>query len=59
MAPSALDTSGGPKTDQFGRVLRHDGTPIDGLYAVGNCAGSLFGQAYLGAGATLAPLPLQ
>jgi 3-oxosteroid 1-dehydrogenase len=55
MAPSALDTSGGPKTDHFGRVLRHDGTPIDGLYAVGNCAGSPFGQAYLGAGATLGP----
>ncbi len=55
MGPSALDTSGGPKTDECGRVLRRDGRPIQGLYAVGNCAGSPFGQAYFGAGATLGP----
>jgi 3-oxosteroid 1-dehydrogenase len=55
MAPSAIDTNGGPKTDQHSRVLRRDGSVVPGLYAAGNCAGSPFGQAYLGAGATLGP----
>jgi hypothetical protein len=36
-------------------VLRTDGSPMTGLYAVGNCAGSPAGRAYWGAGGTLGP----
>jgi 3-oxosteroid 1-dehydrogenase len=35
-------------------VLREDGTPIDGLYAIGNTAANAFGASYPGAGATIA-----
>lgn len=48
-----LGSKGGPRTDEKARVLREDGTIIDGLYAIGNCAGSVMGPAYPGAGATL------
>jgi 3-oxosteroid 1-dehydrogenase len=48
-----LGSKGGPKTDQDGRVLSENGAVIDGLYAIGNCAGSVMGPAYPGAGATL------
>jgi len=56
MGPGTLDTKGGPKIDTRGRVLRPDDTPIEGLYAVGNCAGMPNGQAYWGAGGTLGPI---
>jgi succinate dehydrogenase/fumarate reductase flavoprotein subunit len=56
LAAGTLDTKGGPRADRHGRVLRHGGEPIDGLYAVGNCAASPTGQAYWGAGATLGPM---
>jgi 3-oxosteroid 1-dehydrogenase len=56
VAAGTLDTKGGPRTDRHGRVLGHDGGPIPGLYAVGNCAASPTGQAYWGAGATLGPM---
>lgn len=56
MGPGTLDTKGGPKTDTFGRVLRGDDTVIEGLYAVGNCAGIPNGQAYWGGGGTLGPI---
>ena len=55
LAAGTLDTKGGPQVDRHGRVLRADGSPITGLYAVGNCAGSATGQAYWGAGGTLGP----
>lgn len=48
-----LGTKGGPKTDEFARVLNNQGEPIVGLYATGNVAGSVMGPAYPGAGATL------
>jgi predicted oxidoreductase len=35
------------------RVLGRDGKPLDGLFAVGNDAASIFGGSYPGAGATL------
>jgi succinate dehydrogenase/fumarate reductase flavoprotein subunit len=35
-------------------VLREDGTPISGLYAIGNTAANAFGATYPGAGATIA-----
>jgi 3-oxosteroid 1-dehydrogenase len=56
LAAGTRDTKGGPRVDRHGRVLRPDGTPVVGLYAVGNCAGSPTGHAYWGAGATLGPM---
>ncbi|HET6507029.1 MAG TPA: FAD-dependent oxidoreductase [Baekduia sp.] len=57
LLPGALSTKGGPRTDADGRVLSAaDGTPIDGLFAAGNVAASLFGFAYPGAGGTLGPI---
>jgi 3-oxosteroid 1-dehydrogenase len=53
--PGDLGTKGGMKTDEHARVLREDGTPIGGLYATGNCAASVMGRSYGGAGATIGP----
>jgi 3-oxosteroid 1-dehydrogenase len=46
-------TSGGPRTDPDGRVLRDDGSAVPGLYAAGNVAASPFRGAYPGTGATI------
>lgn len=51
---SDLGTCGGLLADEHGRVLREDGTVIEGLYAQGNTAGNVFGRYYPGAGATIA-----
>lgn len=51
---SDLGTCGGLRADDRARVLREDGTVIDGLYAIGNTAANAFGAAYPGAGATIA-----
>jgi 3-oxosteroid 1-dehydrogenase len=48
-----LGSKGGPVTDVNGQVIGVDEKPIDGLYAVGNCASTLMGRAYPGAGVTL------
>lgn len=53
--PGDIGTKGGLATDAQARVLRGDGTPIAGLYAVGNVAASVTGRYYPGAGATLGP----
>ncbi|MEE6164550.1 MULTISPECIES: FAD-binding protein [unclassified Mycolicibacterium] len=50
-----LGTSGGLCTDEHARVLRSDGTVIDGLYAVGNVSAAVMGRSYAGAGATIGP----
>jgi succinate dehydrogenase/fumarate reductase flavoprotein subunit len=50
-----LGTSGGLSTDEFARVLREDGSIIDGLYAVGNASAAVMGRSYAGAGATIGP----
>ena len=50
-----IGTNGGIVTDGRGRALRIDGKPLAGLYAVGNCAASVMGYSYPGAGATLGP----
>ena len=42
-------------TDAQARVLRADGRPIDGLYAIGNTSASMMGASYPGAGSTLGP----
>lgn len=53
--PGDIGTKGGALTDINGQVLRENGEPIPGLYAVGNSAASVMGSKYPGAGATLGP----
>ncbi|WP_395692271.1 FAD-dependent oxidoreductase [Nocardioides sp.] len=50
---SDLGTKGGLVTDERGRVLRPDGTHVEGLYASSNSAASVFGSVYPGPGAPL------
>jgi 3-oxosteroid 1-dehydrogenase len=54
MALSDLGTCGGLRADDRARVLREDGSAIEGLYAIGNTAANAFGSTYPGAGATIA-----
>ncbi len=51
-----LDTKGGPRTNPDGQVLDDTGTPVPGLYGVGNCVASASAQAYWAGGATLGPI---
>jgi 3-oxosteroid 1-dehydrogenase len=53
--PGDLGTKGGLQTDARARVLTPTGDPIAGLYAIGNCAASVMGHSYPGAGATIGP----
>ncbi len=53
--PGDLGTKGGLVTDERGRVLREDGSVVDGLYASGNTTASVMGRRYPGPGVTLAP----
>lgn len=53
MYPGDVGTAGGVIADEYARVLRGDGSKIDGLYAVGNCTASVFGRSYPGAGASI------
>lgn len=53
--PGDIGTKGGLLTDPDARVLNTEGQPIVGLYAIGNCAASVTGRYYPGAGATLGP----
>jgi 3-oxosteroid 1-dehydrogenase len=53
--PGDLGTKGGLVTDENSRVLRDDGTPIEGLYSSGNSSASVMGPFYPGPGVTLAP----
>lgn len=53
MTLSDLGTCGGVKADARARVLREDGSVVDGLYAIGNTAANAFGNTYPGAGATI------
>jgi len=54
MTLSDLGTCGGLCADGHARVLREDGSVVDGLYAIGNTAANAFGTTYPGAGATIA-----
>jgi len=53
--PGDIGTKGGLLTDVNARVIREDGSPIEGLYATGNCAASVMGNTYPGAGGTIGP----
>lgn len=50
-----LGTFDGIRTSVAGEVLKRDGTPIAGLYAVGNDRASIMGGNYPGAGITHGP----
>ncbi|MCB2074609.1 MAG: FAD-binding protein [Novosphingobium sp.] len=53
--PADVGTYGGVVTDINARVLRADGSPIEGLYACGISTASPFGGVYPGAGASVGP----
>jgi 3-oxosteroid 1-dehydrogenase len=53
--PGDLGTKGGLTTDEHSRVLRPDGSVLDGLYAAGNVTASIMGRSYPGAGGTIGP----
>src|SRR4051794_2863842 len=55
MVPGDLGTKGGLATDVHARVLRDDGSVIDGLYAAGNASSPVMGHTYAGPGATIGP----
>jgi 3-oxosteroid 1-dehydrogenase len=55
IVPGDLGTKGGLRTDARARVLRADGSVIQGLYAAGNASAAVMGHSYAGAGATLGP----
>jgi 3-oxosteroid 1-dehydrogenase len=56
LAAGTLDTKGGPKVNERGQVLDALGSPIRGLYGVGNCVASPSGRGYWAGGATLGPI---
>jgi 3-oxosteroid 1-dehydrogenase len=52
--PGDFGTHGGLVTNTDAQVLRNDGAPIAGLYALGNCAAAIL-PTYPGPGSTLGP----
>ncbi len=55
IVPGDLGTKGGLRTDERARVLRADGSVIEGLYAAGNTSAMVMGRSYAGPGATIGP----
>ena len=55
VVPGDVSTYGGAVTDVEGRVIRADGSAIDGLYACGVSTASMMGGVYPGAGASIGP----
>ncbi|HET8602414.1 MAG TPA: 3-oxosteroid 1-dehydrogenase [Marmoricola sp.] len=55
IVPGDLGTKGGLVTDARARVLRPDGSVIEGLYAAGNASAAVMGHTYAGPGATIGP----
>jgi hypothetical protein len=53
MAPSIVDTKGGPVINEHGQVITWEGEPVVGLYGAGNAIANPGVDAYWGAGATL------
>jgi hypothetical protein len=52
-SPGDLGTKGGLVTDEHARVLREDGSVIEGLYAAGNTTATVMGRSYPGPGCTI------
>ncbi|MCK0508111.1 FAD-binding protein [Aromatoleum anaerobium] len=50
-----IGTKGGLLTNEHAQVVREDGKPISGLYAIGNCSAAVMGTGYPGAGSTIGP----
>ncbi|RZA11434.1 MAG: FAD-binding protein, partial [Proteobacteria bacterium] len=55
IVPGDLGTKGGVRTDSRSRVLRANGSAIEGLYAAGNVSASIMGHSYPAAGSTIGP----
>jgi len=55
IVPGDIGTCGGLRTDERARVLRDDGTVIEGLYAAGNVSANPMGKSYPGPGGTIGP----
>jgi len=55
VVPGDLGTKGGLVSDEYARVLREDGSVIEGLYVSGNSSASVMGRTYPGPGSTLGP----
>jgi len=55
VVPGDVSTYGGAVTDAYARVLRGDGSVIEGLYATGVSTASVMGNVYAGAGASIGP----
>lgn len=53
--PGDVGTFGGILTDEFARVIKKDGSILQGLYATGNSTASVMGKTYPGAGASISP----
>jgi 3-oxosteroid 1-dehydrogenase len=53
--PGDVSTYGGVVTDEFARVLREDGSVIEGLYSTGTSTASVMGRFYPGAGSSVGP----
>jgi len=55
VVPGDVSTYGGAVTDERARVLRPDGSVIEGLFACGVSTASVMGGVYVGAGASIGP----
>jgi 3-oxosteroid 1-dehydrogenase len=55
VVPGDVGTYGGVVTDENARVLREDGSLIEGLYATGISTASVMGRIYPGAGSSVGP----
>lgn len=53
--PGDVGTFGGVVTDEKARVLREDGSLVNGLYAAGTTTASVMGRTYPGAGCSIGP----
>lgn len=53
--PGDVGTFGGIMTDEYARVVKEDGSILQGLYATGNSTASVMGRTYPGAGASISP----
>ena len=53
LAPGTIDSKGGANIDCQARVLNAKGKPVPGLYACGNAANSICGDAYWTGGLSL------